>query len=84
LSGDGIFVSDGLHHKIVPTVQRSIADVCGAGDTVLSVIALCYLKGIPVEEVAFIANIAGGQVCARPGVVPVSLTELKNELNRHK
>ncbi|MBK9149778.1 MAG: carbohydrate kinase [Saprospiraceae bacterium] len=84
LSGDGIFVSDGRHHKIVPTVQRSIADVCGAGDTVLSVIALCYLKGIPVEEVAFIANIAGGQVCARPGVVPVSLTELKNELNRHK
>lgn len=84
LSGDGIFVSDGVHHQVVPTAQRIIADVCGAGDTVLSVIALCYLKGISAEEVAFIANIAGGQVCARPGVVPVSLTELKDEINRHK
>jgi len=48
-----------------------IADVSGAGDTVISVVACCMAAGISPVDVAILANLAGGQVCEKPGVVPV-------------
>ena len=81
LSKDGIFISDSKNPEIIATRSRNIADVCGAGDTVLSILALCYIKKVPIDQIAFLANIAGGQVCEKPGVVPVNLSELRNELS---
>lgn len=82
LSKDGIYICDGKHSEIIPAEKRQIVDVCGAGDTVLSVLSLCYVKGLDPRTIAIIANIAGGQVCSKPGVVAINSDELKNEIKR--
>ncbi len=79
LSENGIFISDGETAEIVPTRPRNISDVCGAGDTVVSVAALGVALGLPLKQVAVLSNLAGGQVCEKPGVVPVDLELLKME-----
>jgi D-glycero-beta-D-manno-heptose-7-phosphate kinase len=82
LSKDGIYISDGNNSAIIPAEKRRIVDVCGAGDTVLSVLSLCYVKKLDLKTIAIIANIAGGQVCSKPGVVAINSDELKSELKR--
>lgn len=71
LSERGLYLHDGERGLIVPTQARSIADVSGAGDTVISVAALALAAGMPAEWLARLANAAGGQVVEKPGVVPV-------------
>lgn len=55
----------------IPAQIRSIADVSGAGDTVISIAALSLIYGFPPRLMAELANIAGGLVCESVGVVPV-------------
>ena len=50
--------------------------VSGAGDTVVSVAAICMACNIDFEEIALLANIAGGIVCEKVGVVPITNQEL--------
>jgi len=76
LSDKGIFYSHKGEQNIVPTKPRNIADVCGAGDSVVSVAACCVALGLPLRDIAELANLAGGQVCEKVGVVPVSAKEL--------
>lgn len=71
--------SGGIEHRF-PAHIRRIADVSGAGDTVISVAALCLAAGIEAPELAAIANLAGGLVCEEVGVVPVDKTKLKQEV----
>ena len=79
LSEQGILTSrDGSYHHI-PAVVRDIADVSGAGDTVISVAALCMIAGLEAPEMAAISNLAGGQVCEKAGVVPVDSEKLLAE-----
>lgn len=83
LSEHGVFISSknptGDISKIIPAVLRSIADVSGAGDTVISVAALCLaLKTDPVL-MAVLSNLAGGLVCEQPGVVPIEKFRLQAE-----
>jgi len=82
LGDQGLLWCDRHDTKVYPTSPRMIADVCGAGDTVISVAALAYIRGMSAEELAIISNLAGGQVCEKPGVVPVQLHELKMELEQ--
>lgn len=63
----------------IPAHVRDIADVSGAGDTVISIIALCMATGVELEDMARLANLAGGLVCEYVGVVPVSRDRLFNE-----
>jgi len=56
--------------------QRNILDVSGAGDTVISVAALCLAKDFPMNEIAYYANLAGGLVCEYAGVVSLELDAL--------
>jgi rfaE bifunctional protein kinase chain/domain len=71
LSEHGVlFVNGGTYHA-VPAHVRDIADVSGAGDTVISVAALCLAAGAPPRILAEIVNLAGGLVCEKVGVVPV-------------
>ena len=65
--------------KIYPTQARNIADVSGAGDTVISIAALSLAVALSKNEVALLSNLAGGQVCETAGVVPVNLDQLKTE-----
>ena len=76
LSEKGLFLDGDNHRFILPTEARDIADVSGAGDTVISVAALGIALGMEMEPMAALANLAGGQVCEHPGVVPVDKKSL--------
>ena len=76
LSELGIFISDGNKFYTIPTHVRSVADVSGAGDTVIGVATLCKAAGLNAVDTAVISNIAGGLVCERIGVVPIEKNTL--------
>jgi D-glycero-beta-D-manno-heptose-7-phosphate kinase len=80
LSEAGVFMSNGKEHKIMPAHIRAIADVSGAGDTVIGVASLCLASGLDPFVTAAIANTAGGLVCEKIGVVPIDKELLKEEL----
>ncbi len=79
LSEKGIFIDSGDKQSILPTQSRNIADVCGAGDTVISIAALGIALDLDLEDIAILANLAGGQVCEKVGVVPVHKAQLLRE-----
>ncbi|MEN8228710.1 MAG: bifunctional ADP-heptose synthase [Bacteroidota bacterium] len=83
LSEHGILTSNNGTHVHIPAVVRDIADVSGAGDTVISVAALCMIAGQDAASVAAISNLAGGQVCEKAGVVPVDAEKLLAECEHH-
>ncbi len=85
LSDEGIYISRQIddttfidHH--IPAHLRSIADVSGAGDTVVSVACLALASGMSDYEIAAISNLAGGQVCEKVGVVPLDRSKLMTEM----
>lgn len=89
LSELGVFVSTRVspsrfERRIIPAHVRRIADVSGAGDTMVSVAALCLASGMNVFEMASVANLAGGLVCEEIGVVPVDRKRLGEELSKMK
>jgi rfaE bifunctional protein kinase chain/domain len=79
LSSRGILVLEPSGHTYVPAVKRDVTDVSGAGDTVISVAAVCYSSKLSPARIAAVANLAGGQVCEKSGVVPVDRDQLLNE-----
>lgn len=83
LSEHGIFISykdsTGGSSKIIPVVMRSIADVSGAGDTVISVAALCLAAKTDHLLMTALSNLAGGLVCEQAGVVPIDKARLMTE-----
>ena len=79
LSEKGLFFDNNGTYGILPTYPRSIADVCGAGDSVISIVSLGLALGMDLQEVALLANLAGGQVCEKVGVVPVDKAQLERE-----
>lgn len=81
LSEKGLFLENQKEARLYPTVPRNVADVSGAGDTVISVAALALAAGLPLPLVAALSNLAGGQVCEYPGVVPVQPDILETELD---
>lgn len=80
LSELGVFISNGADEQYFPAVIRYIADVSGAGDTVLSVASLAMAANVSPEIIAQMSNIAGGLVCEKLGVVPVDKDQLVKEL----
>lgn len=84
LSENGIFIASGQGPEqrsiLLPAHVRNIADVSGAGDTVVSVASLCLAAGASLEEIATASNLAGGIVCEKVGVVPIELDHLRKEL----
>jgi len=83
LSEQGILASRNGNYSHIPAVARDIADVSGAGDTVISVAALCMIAGLDAPEIAAVSNLAGGQVCEHAGVVPVDHEKLLAECIHH-
>lgn len=81
LSEKGLFLDGGTGGKCFPTTPRNIADVSGAGDTVISIAAMGLAAGLDLETVALISNLAGGQVCESLGVVPIDRVRLEKELD---
>lgn len=81
LSERGVLIKDyetnECHH--IPAHLRKIADVSGAGDTVLSVAMLCLVCKQNAYNIAALSNLAGGLVCEELGVVPINKDRLKEE-----
>lgn len=82
LSELGVFLTNGISQNYFPAEVRDIADVSGAGDTVMAVAALCLAAGIPIPIMAQLSNLAGGLVCEKLGVVPIDLEQLKIEASK--
>lgn len=80
LSEFGVFIKDADQKHYLPAHVRNIADVSGAGDTVISVATLCLTAGIALENVAQISNISGGLVCEEVGVVSIDKEKLQKEI----
>jgi len=79
LSEKGMFFDTGEIAKIIPTHVRSIADVSGAGDTVIAVASLVYAATKNIELATEMANIAGGLVCEEVGTAAINKTRLLSE-----
>ena len=79
LSEKGIFYQHQNNSKIIPTQIRTIADVSGAGDTVIAVASLVYAKTKDINLSAAMANIAGGLVCEEVGTVAINKDKLLQE-----
>lgn len=82
LSEKGVFFQDGSEAGIIPSHLRNIADVSGAGDTVIAVASLVYAATKDVGLMAEIANIAGGLVCEEVGTAAISRERLLEECER--
>ena len=82
LSEHGIYVCDDSESIHLTAHKREITDVSGAGDTVIAVATLCLIAGSSISDIAQIANIAGGMVCEKPGVVSIHIEDLKSEVNK--
>lgn len=76
LSSKGMLYLDEEGHFHTPAQVRTISDVSGAGDTVVSITSLCEALGLAPKFAVNLANLGGGQVCEYLGVVPVDSERL--------
>jgi rfaE bifunctional protein kinase chain/domain len=79
LSEYGVFIKENGKQYHAPAHIRNIADVSGAGDTVISVATLCLAAERSVETIAELSNLAGGLVCEKSGVVTIEPDQLIQE-----
>jgi len=79
LSEKGVFYQQDNKTSIIPSHLRNIADVSGAGDTVIAVAAMVYTVTKNAHLMAELANIAGGLVCEEVGTAAVSREKLLHE-----
>jgi rfaE bifunctional protein kinase chain/domain len=64
----------------IPTKARKVADVSGAGDTVISTLTMMLAAKANIYEAAYLANFAGGLVCEEVGIVPIYADRLFEEV----
>jgi len=79
MSDKGISITSGKEFEYTPAFQRKIIDVSGAGDTVLSVAALCLATKMDYKLLSKLSSLAGGIVCEEVGVVPINKDKLLSE-----
>ncbi len=82
LSEKGVMITNGNKIHWEPAHFRNIADVSGAGDTVVSVAALALAAGCTPAQIAALSNLAGGLVCEEIGVVPIGIKRFAEEAAR--
>ncbi|MFH1115262.1 MAG: D-glycero-beta-D-manno-heptose 1-phosphate adenylyltransferase [Pseudomonadota bacterium] len=66
--------------KDFPVKPVEIVDVTGAGDTVISTLALAVASGLPIEEAIGLANLAASLVVSRFGAASVTLEQMAESL----
>lgn len=79
LSEHGVFLADEQKTYRFPAHVRKIADVSGAGDTVIAVATSAFAVGFELTDAVRLANLAGGLVCEEAGVVPINKMRLLKE-----
>ncbi|MFY7889916.1 MAG: bifunctional heptose 7-phosphate kinase/heptose 1-phosphate adenyltransferase [Spirosomataceae bacterium] len=83
LSEKGVYIDSDNEQVHIPAHIRKIADVSGAGDTVISIAACCVALDLNPSLVAGLANLGGGLVCESLGVVPINKALLLEEALKH-
>jgi rfaE bifunctional protein kinase chain/domain len=76
LSDKGVFYQHENQSAMLPSYVRSIADVSGAGDTVIAVASVIYACTKDVHLTAAVANVAAGLVCEEVGTVAINKESL--------
>ncbi len=66
--------------KHIPAVARQVFDVTGAGDTVMSTLALALSAGASFKESAMLANYAAGVVVGLVGTASITHAQLREAL----
>jgi rfaE bifunctional protein kinase chain/domain len=79
LAEKGVIINSRSIKEHTPAHIRSIADVSGAGDTVISIASLLMALHVNPIVIAHISNLAGGLVCEQIGVMPVNKEQLLEE-----
>lgn len=79
MSERGVYMDFNTDQIQIPAHIRQIADVSGAGDTVISIAACALAAGGKANQIAELANLGGGLVCESLGVVPIDVELLKRE-----
>jgi rfaE bifunctional protein kinase chain/domain len=74
--GMAIFRSVTAKPILIPTFAQEVYDVSGAGDTVISVLALALASGAKLEEAAYVSNLAAGVEVSKRGTATVSPQEI--------
>jgi rfaE bifunctional protein kinase chain/domain len=82
LSEHGVYYAQENKQQLIPTHIRNIADVSGAGDTVIAVASLVYAYSKDMVLAAEMANIAGGLVCELVGTAPIDKQALAKEVKQ--
>jgi rfaE bifunctional protein kinase chain/domain len=73
--GIAVFEKDDKERRM-PTKARKVADVSGAGDTVISTLTIGLAAGADIYEACYLANYAAGVVCGEVGIVPIEKERL--------
>lgn len=79
LSEKGVFYQENHTCGIIPTHIRNVADVSGAGDTVIAVASMVYAATKDIRLAAEMANLAGGLVCEEVGTAAINKNRLYQE-----
>lgn len=72
LSEHGIYIDYKSDKRKLEAHTREVADVSGAGDTVVSIAGLCVALDLGPGLIAALSNLGGGLVCEHTGVVPIN------------
>jgi D-beta-D-heptose 7-phosphate kinase/D-beta-D-heptose 1-phosphate adenosyltransferase len=75
--GMAIFKQGLRKPELIPTYAREVYDVSGAGDTVISIMALAYASGATIEEAAVLGNLGAGIVVGKRGTATVTPEEIE-------
>lgn len=77
LGEEGIAVfAEHQPEKRMPTKAIKVADVSGAGDTVISTLTMALAANANILEACYLANFAAGIVCGEVGIVPIEIDRL--------
>lgn len=64
----------------IPTNARNVADVSGAGDTVIATLTTMLAAGASIGEASLLANFAGGIVCGEVGIITIDPAILRSTI----
>lgn len=79
LSEQGVYIDYHSQKHHIPAHLRNIADVSGAGDTVISIASCAIALNLDPKIIAGLANLGGGLVCESLGVVSINKAKLLQE-----
>ena len=63
-------------------MARQVYDVTGAGDTVVSTLALAVSVGASIQQASIMANYAAGAVVGQLGTTSITKTQLKKAIHK--